>query len=122
MSTNSAPRPAGDVRANSGNVTITIPARVYGRLATVADKQGKSIADLLTETIKTVIDPPKRRIAQAKDSREQRILDLVMIGAPDCDISVVLGETVSHIAAVRRRAGIYRTKPKQPTDRKAEAA
>lgn len=107
--------------------TITLPLHVWGRLATVADQTGLTVADVLYEAIENTLNP-NRVIKYPEDVRRMRVVKLAENGMDDGDIAVLLEETRQFVAQTRRDAGIYRQPSKRKitpiktNNRKAEAA
>ncbi len=80
-------------------VNITVPRKIWGRLATEADVRGVSIEDILVAAIHHVIYP---------NDRTDRIIVLVNAGYSDTKIAEVVGETRRHVTQMRRQAGLPR--------------
>lgn len=78
-------------------VKVTVPRRIWGRLATEADMRGVTIEDILVAAINHVIHP---------NDRTDRIIVLVNAGYPDAKVAEIVGETRRHVSQVRRYAGL----------------
>ena len=81
----------------TGVKQVTVPERVWGRLASEADNRGVTVEDVLVEAINHVIRPQDRR---------EQIVVLALAGWTDRDIAERTGEVVGFVATVRRQAGI----------------
>lgn len=79
------------------SVSVTIPMRVWGRLATEAEHRGVTIADVLVNAINQVIRPQGRREAVVAACRS---------GFTDREIAEQTGETRSYVQSVRRAVGL----------------
>lgn len=86
--------------------TVTIPLRVWGRLATAADNRDVTIEDLLVEAILGVICAPTERAA--------RVVALAQAGYSDTEICQMTGELRAYVATARRDRGIKATKHRRP--------
>ncbi len=78
--------------------TVTMPDHVFGRLASLADDRGCTIADLIVAGVKQILD--------VKPGRVDAVLDLVRAGYTDKQVADSTGELVGYVAEVRRRAGL----------------
>lgn len=86
--------------------TVTMPDDVWGELATIADDQGCTIADLIVAGV--------NNIRNVKPARAQAVLDLVRVGYTDRQVAETTGELVSYVADVRRRAGLRPNRARTP--------
>lgn len=77
--------------------TITVPEKVWGRLATEADHRGVTVEDVLVSAINNVIRPQDHR---------DTIVALVEAGFPDNVIASRTGQLVGRVAEIRRKAGL----------------
>jgi hypothetical protein len=78
--------------------TITIPLKVWGRMASEAESRGVTIADLLVAAVQQVIRPPA--------GRSEMVVSLARAGFTDREICERLGEQRSYVSDQRRSAGL----------------
>lgn len=78
-------------------MNVTVPAGVWGRLASEADNRGVTVEDILVAAINHVIRPQGRR---------EVILAAVRAGFTDAQVAAQTGELVGFVAKVRRDAGL----------------
>ncbi len=77
-------------------VSITMPDRVWGRLASRADDMGVRVAELLTMAIQNLAPEPET----------DRVAVLASSGLSDKEIARAMSLTNEQVARRRRRAGI----------------
>ncbi len=78
-------------------VTVGLPLRVWGRLATEAEHRGVTVADVLVNAINQVIRPEGRREA---------VVGACRAGFTDREIAEQTGETRSYVQSVRKAVGL----------------
>lgn len=79
------------------NTTITIPLRVWGRLATEADHREVRVEDVLVGAINSVI---------LRSHRQAVVIGLTVIGHSDRVIAELTGEGRDFIKQARRSVGL----------------
>ena len=84
------------------DVMVTFPARVWGRLANLADDRGVKVPDLIAAAVAEMVPV----------TREERVLLLVRAGLSDGDVAARTGETRAYVARHRLKAGIRRRESK----------
>lgn len=88
-------------------VSLNIPDRVWAGLVTVAEREGQTVALLLSGLIDGKVAPVVRR---------DLIVRLVKAGMCDADVAARTGDVVGYVAQIRRHAGL---KPNRRYVRKA---
>lgn len=85
---------------------VELSAPVWGRMATIAEDRGVTVADILVAAVHEVLQPR---------SRQERVLNAVRAGLPDCAVSEQTGELRAYVARVRRDAGLKPNRPSRQT-------
>ncbi|MBN6777411.1 hypothetical protein JRG19_02450 [Pseudoclavibacter alba] len=93
-------------------VTVRLPERVWGRLATVAENEGTTVPELIADAIKGRVAPLMEQSAPASKVTKARVVELVAAGIDDGAISRDLNLTRRQVAEIRRRAGLRANKTK----------
>ncbi len=94
-----------------GSVPVYFPAKLWARLATVADERGVKIPDLIEASISSIATTV---------SFEATVEAHVKAGLPDSAIARETGELLHRVARTRRRLGLeanrmIRGASKEPT-------
>lgn len=84
-------------RSEQGEVNVTLPRSVWGRIASIADDRGITVQDLLVAAIGSVLQPRDRR---------ERVLQALYAGLPDGVVAERTGELRQYVAQVRRAEGL----------------
>ncbi|TQL46689.1 hypothetical protein FB562_2213 [Homoserinimonas aerilata] len=93
---------------NTKTVTVTLPVTVWGRLASIADKQGVRVADVLAHAVAAEVTAPT--FAPGGKTKTPNLDDPVVRhwkdGLTDREICAVLGMTRAAVGDKRRSFGL----------------
>lgn len=89
----------------SETATITIPLRVWGRLASQAEYRGVKVADLLVEAIEIALGKRAREVI-GENTLAARVAAAIRDGLPDQVIARRLGVTLESVRMCRRGMGL----------------
>ncbi len=78
-------------------VTMAFPRNVWGRLASIAEDRGVTIAQIISGAVVNELKPRDRR---------QWVLSLVRTGYCDRVVAEITGELKQYVATTRRREGL----------------
>ncbi|MDQ0894448.1 hypothetical protein [Agromyces ramosus] len=99
------------------NVTVTLPDRVWARLASIADEKGVKVADLIADGVHRIVEPPKtprRFVSPIPDPKLRTMIrDLRVLHRSVADISNTLQLDAHRVAATVRDLG-FETKRGRP--------
>lgn len=78
-------------------VQVSLPENVWGRLASIADDRGTTVAEVIAETMTRLVPQPRTVDA---------VVPLVLAGLPDKEIARRLDLTNLAVQTRRRAAGL----------------
>lgn len=86
-------------------VVVALPEPVWGRLASIADARGVSVADVIGKAIAAEMKP-RPLLHSVSFKRRQVVVSLVEAGHTDRFIAEATGELVQYVRDARRDAGL----------------
>lgn len=89
-------------------VPVTMPSKVWGKLARIADRDGCKVRDLVATAVKRIIDADG---VCAEDEAYRRAIDAVTRGWDDLTIAEQLRVPRVNVSAWREQAGMKACPP-----------